>query len=478
VKKGLHILILAAGQGKRMKSAVPKVLHKANGKPVLQYILDAAADLKPVSITVVIGHQAESVTERFKNYKSGSSDVEIHFVEQKQQHGTGDAVASAASLLAGAEGDLLILCGDTPLITSGLLEEFYDHYKKENLDLSVLTMELDDPRSYGRIVRGSKNEILKIVEQRDANAEELKIKEVNSGTYLSDLRTLFSVIEKLGKDNAQGEYYLSDLIKIYRREGRNAGAFKWYTAKDLLGINNRMELAEADACLRMRKIRTLMENGVTIYDPAATYIEDDVRIGADTIVYPGVVLRGKTEIGENCEIRHYSILENVILGSGCVIYPFSHLENSVIGEAASIGPFSRLRPGNKLGRKVKVGNFVEMKNSTLGDNSKSSHLTYLGDTEVGENVNVGAGTITCNYDGWKKYKTVIKDGAFIGSNTEIVAPVVIGEGAVIGAGTTVTDDVPDNALAVSRIEQKNIPGWAAKKRAKMEAQNNKEKDKD
>jgi bifunctional UDP-N-acetylglucosamine pyrophosphorylase/glucosamine-1-phosphate N-acetyltransferase len=301
---------------------------------------------------------------------------------------------------------------------------------------------------------------------------------VNSGIYLSDLRTLFSSLEKLGKDNSQAEYYLPDLVEIYLREGRKAGTFKWHTAKDLLGINNRMELAEADAFLRMRKIRTLLESGVTIYDPQITYIEDDVSIGRDTIIYPGVVLKGKTEIGTECEIHHYSVIENAVLGSGCVVHPFTHIVDSVIGDAASIGPFSRLRPGNKLGRKVKVGNFVEMKNTTLGDNSKSSHLTYLGDAEVGKNVNVGAGTITCNYDGWKKYKTVIKDGAFIGSNTEIVAPAVIGEGAVIAAGTTVTDDVPDDALAVSRTDQKNIPGWAAKKRAKMQANNDKDKHKD
>jgi bifunctional UDP-N-acetylglucosamine pyrophosphorylase/glucosamine-1-phosphate N-acetyltransferase len=478
VKKGLHILILAAGQGKRMKSALPKVLHKANGKPVLQYILDAAADLNPNSITVVIGHGAEKVIERFSNYNSSSSNIEIHFVEQKQQNGTGDAVASASAQLAAAEGDLLILNGDTPLITSELLKDFYDNYKKVELDLSVLTMELDDPRAYGRIVRNSYGEILRIVEQRDANTEELKIKEVNSGTYISDLRSLFSSLNKLGKDNAQGEYYLSDLIRIFREEGRKAGAFNWHTAKDLLGINNRMELAEADAFLRMRKVRSLMEEGVTIYDPQTVFIEDEVSIGRDTIIYPGVVLKRKTKIGAECEIHHYSVIENAVLGSGCIVHPFTHIVDSVIDDAASIGPFSRLRPGNKLGRKVKVGNFVEMKNTVLGDNSKSSHLTYLGDAEVGKNVNVGAGTITCNYDGWKKYKTVIKDGAFIGSNTEIVAPAVIGEGAVIAAGTTVTDDVPDDALAVSRTDQKNIPGWAAKKRAKMEAQNKKEKHKD
>jgi bifunctional UDP-N-acetylglucosamine pyrophosphorylase/glucosamine-1-phosphate N-acetyltransferase len=476
--QGLHILILAAGQGKRMKSALPKVLHKANGKPVLQYILDAAAGLKPASITVVIGHHAEEVTKRFNDYKSPSSDAKIQFVEQKEQNGTGDAVASATIQLADAEGDLLILNGDTPLVTTELLKDFYDHYKKDRLDLSVLTVELDDPRAYGRIFRDGKNEILRIVEQRDANTEELKIKEINSGTYLSDLRSLFSFLKKLGKDNAQGEYYLSDLIKIYREDGLKTDAFKWHTAKDLLGINNRIELAEADAYLRMRKILSLSDDGVTIYDPQSTYIEDSVRIGGDTVIYPGVVLRGKTEIGANCELHHYSIIENTIIGSGCIIHPFTHIMDSVIGDVASVGPYSRLRPGNKLGKKVKVGNFVEMKNSVLGDNSKSSHLTYLGDAEVGKNVNVGAGTITCNYDGWKKYKTVIKDGAFIGSNTEIVAPAVIGSGAVVGAGTTVTDDVPDDALAVSRVDQKNIEGWAAKKRAKMGDQHKNENNKD
>lgn len=471
-------MILAAGQGKRMKSDLPKVLHKANGKPVLQYILDAASGLNPASLTVVIGHHGEDVAKRFGDYESRSSGAKINFVEQKEQNGTGDAVACAAKRLADAEGDLLILCGDTPLITSALLEEFYGHYKKEKLDLSVLTMELEDPRAYGRIVRGKGEGILKIVEQRDADGEELKIKEVNSGIYLSGLRRLFTSLEKLSRDNAQGEYYLPDLVEIYNKDGLKAGAFKWHTPKDLLGINNRMELAEADGILRMRKVRSLMEDGVTIYDPQAAYIEDSVRVGRDTVIHPGVVLRGKTGIGPKCEIHHYCVIENTVLGAGCTVHPFTHMADSVIGDAASIGPYSRLRPGNRLGNKVKVGNFVEMKNTVLGDNSKSSHLTYLGDAEVGKDVNVGAGTITCNYDGWKKYKTVIKDGAFIGSNTEIVAPAVIGAGAVTGAGTTVTDDVPDDALAVSRVDQKNIPGWAAKKRAKMQSNNDKEKHKD
>lgn len=476
--KGLHILILAAGLGKRMKSALPKVLHKVNGRPVLQYIISAAAELEPDSITAVIGHHAEEVQEWFNGLKEKSSLPEVRFAIQPEQKGTGDAVACAADQLSGAEGNLLILCGDTPLITGALLKDFYADYKREKLSLSVLTMELDDPRAYGRIVRDGNHNITKIVEQRDANPGQILIKEVNSGIYLSDLRTLFASLEKLGRDNAQGEYYLPDLVEIYLTEGRKAGAFKWHTAKDLLGINNRMELAEADAFLRKRKIRSLMDEGVTVYEPQSVCVEECVQIEADTIIHPGAVIKGNTKIGAGCEIHHYSIIENSVLGAGCIVLPYSHIADSVIGNAASIGPFSRLRPGNKLGSKVKVGNFVEMKNSILGDNSKSSHLTYLGDAEIGKNVNVGAGTITCNYDGWKKHKTVIKDGAFIGSNTEIVAPAVIGKGAVVGAGTTVTEDVPDDALAVSRADQKNIEGWAKKKRAKMNAQNNNEKHKD
>lgn len=463
----LHILIMAAGKGTRMKSSLPKVLHKVNGKPVLEYVLDAAAGLSPDIITVVVGHEAEDVRETFTGY-GAEKGVKIEFVIQEEQRGTGDAVSCAAEKYKKRKGYLLILSGDTPLITTELLQTFSSRHMVLGSDLSVLTMELDNPGGYGRVVKDNDNNILKIVEHRDSSDEELLIREVNAGVYLADIDKIFERLGSLGIENTQGEYYLTDLIDIFRNDGLKASAFSWYDPIDLLGINTRAELAVADKILCIKKIEQLMDDGVTIYDPDNTYIESSVEIGQDTIIYPGVVIRGDSRIGRNCVINHFCCLTDVTIADGTIIDSFTQMEETEIGSDCRIGPFSRLRPGNKIGNSAKVGNFVEMKKTSLGNGSKASHLTYLGDSEIGEKVNVGAGTITCNYDGWAKHKTVIGDGAFIGSNTEIVAPVEIGKGAVTGAGTTVVDDIPEDALAVSRTQQKNILGWAAKKRKKME----------
>ncbi len=468
--KDLHVLIMAAGKGTRMKSAIPKVLHKVAGKPILEFVLRAAVGLNPKIITVIVGHEAGKVEAEFTGFTYEHKGTEIEFILQKEQRGTGDAVASAADAYKNRDGNLLILSGDTPLIWTGMLAEFRSHHESTKSDLSVMSMLLEDPSGYGRVLKDDEITIRKIVEHKDATADERSIPEVNSGIYMTDVRKCFERLDRLNKDNAQGEYYLTDLVDIFRKDGLLATAYCWYDYLDLLGVNDRSQLSIADKILNIRKIEELMSEGVTIYDPDNTYIEADVEIGEDTTIFPGVVLRGKTKIGKNCEINHFCRLTDVEVKDRTVVDAFSILEESTVGSGCAIGPFSRLRPGNKIGNNCKVGNFVEMKKTSLGNGTKASHLTYLGDSEVGEKVNVGAGTITCNYDGWLKHKTEIGDGAFIGSNTEIVAPVKIGKGAVTGAGTTVTDDIPDNALAVSRVDQKNVPGWAEKKRKKMENQ--------
>ncbi|MBN2135972.1 MAG: bifunctional UDP-N-acetylglucosamine diphosphorylase/glucosamine-1-phosphate N-acetyltransferase GlmU [Acidobacteria bacterium] len=469
MSKNLYTLIMAAGKGTRMKSALPKVLHKVNGKPVIDYVISASSPFKPEFITLILGHGREMVEKELPSFLPADSP-KISFVTQAEQRGTGDAVASAADIFKGKKGDLLILSGDTPLLTAEILREFYKDYKNSGNELSVFTMELDDPTGYGRIVTDNDGHITAIVEHRDADSETLKIKEVNAGIYIGDVQKIFSFLDKLGTDNDQGEYYLPDLVKVFIEENLPVGRFIWPHSSDLMGINTRKELAMADKYLRMRKLDALMDSGVTIYDPDTTYIEEQVMIEPDVTIFPGAVITGKTEIGSGTVIQHYCKIHNVKIGNNTVINSFSHLEDSIIGDECAIGPYARLRPGNKLANKVKIGNFVEAKKTEIGNGSKASHLTYLGDAIIGEGVNIGAGTITCNYDGWLKHKTVIEDGVFVGSNTEIVAPAVIGKGAVIGAGTTVTDDVPQDALAVSRVDQKNIDGWAAKKRKKMNEQ--------
>lgn len=450
-------IILAAGKGTRMKSRLPKVLHAVCGKPMLSHVLRAASDAGVQRNIVVIGHEAEMVREKI------GSDVE--WVEQPEQLGTGHAVMQAESSLVDFKGNVLILCGDTPLITAGTLTKLIQNHASAGNAATVLTAIMDDPAGYGRIVRDSSGDVQEITEHRDASTEQLQIREINTGIYCFDAAKLFSGLKQVTPANAQGEYYLTDVLAILKCEGQKIGATVIADPLETMGINNRVQLAEAEKIMRLRKLYGLMLDGVTIVDPANTYIDHDVIIGADSVVYPGTVIEGKCSFGSECEIGPYSRLKEVEVGQRVTIQNSIILESSV-GDDANIGPYAYIRPGTVLKDSVKVGDFVEIKNSVVGKGSKVPHLSYVGDAEIGDKVNIGAGTITCNYDGSKKWKTIIGSNSFVGSNTNFVAPVEVGENAIIGAGSTVTKSVPDGALCVERSKQIVYPEWVARKNKK------------
>ncbi|MEN3042502.1 MAG: bifunctional UDP-N-acetylglucosamine diphosphorylase/glucosamine-1-phosphate N-acetyltransferase GlmU [Fervidobacterium sp.] len=452
----MKVLILAAGLGKRMKSKYPKVIHKILGKPMINWVIDLAKNFGEVG--VVIGHKAEIV----KNFLP--DDVKIYL--QEPQLGTGHAVMCAREFI-NPKDDLLVLYGDVPLLSKETVEMLREEHIKKGNQITVLTFITENPAGYGRIVRNDGK--IRIVEDKDASHEEKQIKEVNSGIYIFSGKFLHENINRLKNDNAQGEYYLTDLVEM-------ADKVSTVLLEDILevsGVNDRVQLAELEYIARQRILKMLMLSGVTIVDPASTFIGPDVEIDMDTIVQPFTVIEGKTKIGQDCEIGPYTHIVDSVIGNNVKIIR-SEVEKSIIESEVSIGPFARLREGTWLKEKVKIGNFVETKKATIGKNSKAQHLTYLGDATVGENVNVGAGTITCNYDGYRKHKTYIGDGAFIGSNSSLVAPVKIGKGAITGAGSVITEDVPDDALALGRARQVIKEGWAKKKREEMENADNKE----
>uniref|UniRef100_A0A7C5U4P6 Bifunctional protein GlmU n=1 Tax=Fervidobacterium nodosum TaxID=2424 RepID=A0A7C5U4P6_9BACT len=452
----MKVLILAAGLGKRMKSKYPKVVHKILGKPMINWVVDLAKNFGEVG--VVVGHKAEVV----KGYLS--DDVKTYL--QEPQLGTGHAVMCAKEFISENE-DLLVLYGDVPLLSKETIEMLRNEHEEKNNQVTVLTFIAENPAGYGRIVRTDGK--IRIVEDKDASEEEKKINEVNSGIYIFSGKFLLENIENLKNNNAQGEYYLTDLVGMAERVST-------VLLEDILevsGVNDRVQLAELESIARERILKKLMLSGVTIVDPVSTFIGPDVEIGMDTIVHPFTIIEGKTKIGEDCEIGPYTHIADSTIGKNVKVIR-SEVEKSIIEDDVSVGPFSRLREGTVLKEKVKIGNFVETKKSIIGKNSKAQHLTYLGDATVGENVNVGAGTITCNYDGYKKYKTFIGDGAFIGSNSSLVAPVKIGKGAITGAGSVITEDVPDDALALGRARQVIKEGWAMKKREEMKNADNKE----
>lgn len=452
----MKVLILAAGLGKRMKSKYPKVVHKILGKPMINWVVDLAKNFGEVG--VVVGHKAEVV----KGYLS--DDVKTYL--QEPQLGTGHAVMCAKEFISENE-DLLVLYGDVPLLSKETIEMLRNEHEEKNNQVTVLTFITENPAGYGRIVRTDGK--IRIVEDKDASEEEKKINEVNSGIYIFSGKFLLENIENLKNNNAQGEYYLTDLVGMAERVST-------VLLEDILevsGVNDRVQLAELESIARERILKKLMLSGVTIVDPVSTFIGPDVEIGMDTIVHPFTIIEGKTKIGEDCEIGPYTHIADSTIGKNVKVIR-SEVEKSIIEDDVSVGPFSRLREGTVLKEKVKIGNFVETKKSIIGKNSKAHHLTYLGDATVGENVNVGAGTITCNYDGYKKYKTFIGDGAFIGSNSSLVAPVKIGKGAITGAGSVITEDVPDDALALGRARQVIKEGWAMKKREEMKNADNKE----
>ncbi|MFL6247520.1 MAG: bifunctional UDP-N-acetylglucosamine diphosphorylase/glucosamine-1-phosphate N-acetyltransferase GlmU [Thermoanaerobaculia bacterium] len=459
MNNNLEVIILAAGLGTRMKSATIKILHRAAGRPIIDYVLDLACDLCPNPPVMVVGYQREAVQEAV-----GSR---ARFAVQEQQHGTGHAVLQAAGILEPAgvqQKRVLILSGDVPLTRRETLQQLLDEHERSGNALTLLTMKLSDPAMYGRIVRDADGAVTRIVEAKDATEEEKRISEVNAGIYVFEGAHLFDNLRGLSPDNAQKEYYLTDLLQVLRDAGHRVGAVVADDPIEAVGVNSRAELAQVENEIQRRVVTRLMSEGVTFRNPSTVVIDSTVTIGADTVVYPFVTLEGKTRIGEECVIEPGVHLVNVTVGDDVHLKTGTVAEDAIIEDQAAVGPYAHLRPGTQLGVKVKVGNFVETKKAVFGKGAKASHLSYIGDAEVGADVNIGAGTITCNYDGRNKHKTIIEDGAFIGSDSQLVAPVRIGRGAYVGAGSTITKDVPADSLALSRTPQRVVEGWATRKK--------------
>ena len=458
----LHIVVLAAGKGTRIKSALPKVLHRVAGAPMISHVIEAAAALSPATVTVVVGHEAEQVRRALAAHGG------LRVVVQEPQLGTAHALLATETALAGATGTLVLLSGDVPRVRAATLQSLVQVHEAAGAAMTVATAEVDDPAGYGRVVRDAApgGEIARVVEDRDAAPEERSIREINGGLYAFALDGLFDALRAVAAANAQGEYYLPDLVALYRRQGRPVATLPVECADDIRGVNSRKELAEVSRLVRMDKNDALMAAGVTLEDPATIYVDPGVRVGADTVIHPGVSLEGTTDIGEGCELHSGVRIVNSRLGARVVVYNHTVITDTVVGDDGRVGPFAHLRNEATLAAGARVGNFVELKKTVLGAGSKAMHLAYLGDATIGARVNIGAGTITCNYDGETKQATVIEDGAFIGSDTQLVAPVTIGQGAYVGTGTTVREDVPAGSLAVSAGAQRNIEGWTAKRRAK------------
>jgi bifunctional UDP-N-acetylglucosamine pyrophosphorylase/glucosamine-1-phosphate N-acetyltransferase len=453
----VHVVVLAAGKGTRIKSSRPKVLHRVAGVPMIDHVLEAARALGPRSITVVVGHQAPALKAALEA-RSG-----LTFVVQEPQLGTGHALLTAEGALTGAAGTLVLLSGDVPLLSSQTLRALLDRHVSTAAAATVITAHVGAPYGYGRIVRSGER-IARIVEEKDAAPDERAITEINSGIYAFALEGLFDAVRSIASDNAQREYYLPDLVGIYRQLGRHVETLTVANPDEIRGINSRAELADVSRIVRHKKNSDLMASGVTIEDPATTYIDDTVTIGTDTIVHPCVFLEGRTTIGAGCEIHSGTRIVNSLLGDRVTILNHCVIHEVTIGSDVAVGPFAHVRPGTDLGDRSRVGNFVELKKTALGADSKAMHLSYLGDATIGREVNIGAGTITCNYDGVNKNPTVIEDGAFIGSDSQLIAPVTVRKGAYVGSGTTVRQDVPPGALAVSAGQQRNIDGWVDKKK--------------
>ncbi|MDF2720939.1 MAG: glmU [Paenibacillus sp.] len=459
----IYGVVLAAGQGKRMKSKLYKVLHSVCGKPMVGHVMDVLEAVQADRKIVIVGHGAEAV----KTYIGGESGAE--FALQAEQLGTGHAVMMARPLIEQEEGITIVLSGDTPLIRADSLAEMIRLHREQQAAATLMSARLQDPHGYGRIVRNEQGHVIRNVEQKDCTAEEQTIKEINAGLYCFDNRKLFAALAQVTNQNAQGEYYLTDVIEILSGQGDKVITYCTQDVSEWLGVNDRIALSEAESYMRQRINREHMRNGVTLIDPAATYIEKNVVIGADTTIYPGTTLRGKTVIGGDCSIGPNCELTDTTVGDGVAI-KHSVLSEAVVGKDSSVGPFAYLRPGAQLAANVKIGDFVEIKNAVLEEGVKVSHLSYIGDAHVGKNVNVGCGAITVNYDGVNKHRTTIGDNAFIGSNVNLIAPVTIGNGAFVVAGSTITKDVPDNDMAVARARQDNKPGYADKLRSRFQAQ--------
>jgi len=460
-----HIVILAAGKGTRMKSAWPKVLHRVAGLPMIDYVLATAARLEPKTTTIVIGHASEALRRVLSGHRG------VTFVVQEPQLGTGHALQMTEPALRGATGTLVLVYGDVPLLTTETLRGLVDRHVKAGAAATVMTAVLDDPTGYGRIIRSSVSGegIARIVEERDASSAERAIREINTGIYAFDLDGLFDALRTVAPDNAQGEYYLPDLVAIFRKQHRTVETVVAADTNEIRGINSRQELAAVSRIVRQAKNDALMAAGVTLDDPATAYIDGDVTIGADTTIHPAVTIEGTSAIGSGCEIHTGVRIVNSIVGDRVTIYDHCLIVDARIANDAKVGPFAHLRNEAQVAEGARVGNFVELKKTALGRGSKAAHLAYLGDATIGANVNIGAGTITCNYDGEKKNKTVIEDGAFIGSDSQLIAPVTIGKDAYVGSGATIREDVPPGALAVSAGKQRNLEGWVAERKKKRTA---------
>ena len=451
----LVTVILAAGKGTRMKSALPKVLHKAGGKAMVAHVLAAAKAAGATRQIVVTGFGGDQVREALTG--------QAEFVTQTEQLGTGHAVKMTAPLLKDTQGTIMVLCGDTPLLTGALLKKLYDEHIAAQAKATVLTAVMPDATGYGRIIRQADGSVEKIVEHKDATEAERAVKEVNSGIYCFDAQALFAALEKVTNDNAQGEYYLPDVLGILKKQGERIWAVAADDFEETLGVNSRAQLAKAEHILRQRKNEELMAAGVSIIDPATTFVDADVEVGRDTVLYPMTYLESGTVIGENCEIGPSVRIQNTKIGND-VTGQFLYAHDAVVDDHVKLGQFVHLRPSTHICEGVKIDNFIEVKNSTIGKGSKLPHLSYIGDCDMGENVNMGCGTITVNYDGKKKFRTKIGNNAFVGCNSNLVAPVTVEDGAYIAAGSTITQTVPKDTLAVARARQKNITGWVDKRK--------------
>jgi bifunctional UDP-N-acetylglucosamine pyrophosphorylase/glucosamine-1-phosphate N-acetyltransferase len=449
----IHAVVLAAGQGTRMKSKLYKVLHPVCGKPMVQHVVDTLDAMRVEDVVVVVGHGADAV-------RAALGD-RVAYALQQEQLGTAHAVQQAVPFLQGKQGTTFILYGDVPLLSSETLTALLQYHEQQQAAATVLTAKLPDPTGYGRMIRNEAGEVMRIVEHKDASPEERAIREINTGIYCFDNQKLLNALSQVKNDNAQGEYYVTDCVGILREAGEKVVAYEAVDPEETMGVNDRVQLSEAEAYMRRRIAVRHMKNGVTIIDPASTYIDADVTIGQDTVILPGTHLRGRTSIGADCVIGPQANLTDVQVGDGVEI-SYSVLTDSQVADKATIGPFAYVRPGSEIGTHVKIGDFVELKNAKIGKGTKVPHLSYVGDAEIGEGVNIGCGTITVNYDGAVKHKTIVGDGSFIGCNTNLVAPVTVGRNAYVAAGSTINQNVPDDALAIARERQVNKLGYANK----------------
>jgi len=459
----LTCVVLAAGLGKRMYSSLPKVLHRIHGTPMLHHVLETVYELKPKKIIIVIGKHGKAVKESVEaDFKTLRCNSRISFAHQKEAKGTAHALLKATPALKGFKGTVLVMNGDTPLISLKTLKKIIFLHKQKKDLISLLTFQTNEPQSYGRIIRDRGGHVLSIIEERDTTASQKKIKEVNSGVYVIETEAL-PLLKKIEMNKSKGEYYLTDIVSIAREKGIKTNAYRNGSQEECAGVNTREDLEKVRRFMKEKIINKWIQRGVDFIDASSVFLSPEITIGRGTTVYPNVHLEGKTKIGRQCTIYPNVRIINSAIEDGALIKDCTLIEESVVKKRATVGPFAHVRPGSVIGADSRIGNFVEVKKSVIGSGTKAGHLTYLGDAKIGKHVNVGAGTITCNYDGYKKHTTVIKDNVFVGSDSQLIAPVEIGEGAYIGAGSTITKDVPAKALALSRVGQKQIDGWALRK---------------